>query len=183
MNKTAVIYSTLTGNTKEVAEAIYSMLPNGSQIYSLTEQANIDLSAYQNIFLGFWVDKSSADKTAAEFMATMQNKRVALFATVGASPDMSLPDGDYDNYGEKCLSNAAALLHKNCKLVNCFICQGRISAKITQAFKQFPLGHPHYLTPERIARHEASQEHPNTTELAAAKHFAVETIAMFKDGK
>lgn len=179
MNKTAVIYSSLTGNTQEVAEAIYAMLPEPCSIYSLKDESLINLDDYQNIIMGFWIDKSTADPLAAKFIPKLQNKNVALFATVGALPTMSSPTADYANYGEKCLSNAAALLNKNCKLVHCFICQGRISAKMTEAFRHFPADHPHYLTPERLARHQASQSHPDQQDLAAAKQFAIETVKLF----
>ena len=178
MNKTAVVYSSLTGNTKEVAEAIYAQLPEPCSIYSLREAPPINLDSYQNIIVGFWVDKSSADPLASEFISNLNNKTVALFATVGALPNTPMPAGDYANYGEKCLSNAAALLNKNCKLVSSFICQGRISAKMTEAFRHFPVGHPHYLTPERLARHVASQSHPDQQDIAAAKQFALETITI-----
>lgn len=184
MNKTAVIYSSLTGNTKEVAEAIYSQLSEPCSIYALKESPTIDLDQYAHIILGFWVDKSTADPLAAEFISKIHHKNIALFATVGAPPTMPVPADDCTDYGEKCLSNAAALLNKNCKLVHRFICQGRISAQMTAAFRQFPVGHPHCLTPERSARHQASQSHPDNSDLAAAKQFAIETAKLFtNEGK
>lgn len=179
MNKNLVIYSTLTGNTKEVAEAIYTMLPQGSDIFSAADIQNIDFDQYQNIFVGFWVDKGTADQLAQVAIKSLKNKRIALFGTVGAPPDMVPSDGSAPNYGTKCLNNAATLFDPSCKIVTRFICQGRISAKMTEAFKQFPAGHPHAMTPERMARHQASQAHPDVNDLDAAKKFALESLKTF----
>lgn len=176
MNKNLVIYSTLTGNTKEVAESIYSMLPLGSEIFSSADIKKIDFNEFKNIFLGFWVDKGTADPLAQVAIQALKNKNVALFGTVGAPPDMVPSDGSAPDYGTKCLNNAAALFDPSCKIVTRFICQGRISAKMTEAFKQFPAGHPHAMTPERMARHQASQAHPDAKDLDAAKSFALESL-------
>ena len=54
--KSIVIYSSLTGNTKQVAEAITSVLPTGTPCVSMKEVPS-DLSSYDLVFAGFWVDK------------------------------------------------------------------------------------------------------------------------------
>ena len=51
--KIAIIYSSLTGNTKMVAEAIAAVLP-GSELYSVEDQ--VDLTKYDCIAVGFWVE-------------------------------------------------------------------------------------------------------------------------------
>ena len=83
--KTIVLYSTRTGNTKKVAEAIASSLPTGTPCVSVKE-VPADIASYDCVFLGFWVDRGSADKDSQETLKTLHNKHVAVFATLGADP-------------------------------------------------------------------------------------------------
>ena len=53
--KSIVIYSSLTGNTKQVAEAITSVLPADTPCVSVKELPP-DISSYDLVFAGFWVD-------------------------------------------------------------------------------------------------------------------------------
>ncbi len=66
--KSIVIYSSLTGNTKQVAEAITSVLPAGTPCVSMKEVPS-DLSSYDLVFAGFWVDKG--DPKVIEMMYKM----------------------------------------------------------------------------------------------------------------
>ena len=53
--KSIVIYSSLTGNTKQVAEAITSVLPAGTPCVSMKELPP-DVSSYNLVFAGFgWI--------------------------------------------------------------------------------------------------------------------------------
>ena len=68
--KSIVIYSSLTGNTKQVAEAITSVLPAGTPCVSMKELPS-DLSSYDLVFAGFWVDKGTANKEARDVLGTL----------------------------------------------------------------------------------------------------------------
>lgn len=54
--KTIVLYSSRTGNTRKVAEAIASALPAGTPCLDLTQPLPEDLDAYDCVFLGYWVE-------------------------------------------------------------------------------------------------------------------------------
>ena len=83
--KTIVLYSTRTGNTKKVAEAIAEALPAGTPCLSVKE-APADIDSYDCVFLGFWVDRGTADKDSQDMLKQVTNKHVAIFATLGADP-------------------------------------------------------------------------------------------------
>ena len=78
--RTIVVYSSRTGNTKKVGEAIAAALPEGTRAVSV-QQVPADLADYDCVFLGFWVDRGQADKDAANLLPKLRNKHVALFAT------------------------------------------------------------------------------------------------------
>ncbi len=66
--KSIVIYSSLTGNTKQVAEAITSVLPADTPCVSISELPS-DMESYDLVFAGFWVDKGTANKEARDVLA------------------------------------------------------------------------------------------------------------------
>ena len=53
--KSIVVYSSLTGNTKMVGEAIAEVLAPNCDIYKVED--NPDITGYDLVVVGFWVDK------------------------------------------------------------------------------------------------------------------------------
>lgn len=162
--KSLVVYSSLTGNTKKVGEAILEVLPEGTEICPVENAPAPD--GYDFISVGFWVDRGTADKKAGDYLAAIKNKRVALFATLGTKPD--------SGHAAECLERAALLLDKSNTLAGTFICQGKIDPKLTETMKKLPKGHHHGWTPEREAVHEEASLHPDKKDLTDAR-------AAFKD--
>ena len=80
--KSIVLYSTRTGNTKMVAEAIASALPEGTPCRNIREM-NESLSDYDCVFMGFWVDKGTAGDASRKVLENLHNRHVAVFATAG----------------------------------------------------------------------------------------------------
>ena len=94
--KSIVLYSTRTGNTKMVAEAIASAPPEGTPCRNIREM-NESLSDYDCVFMGFWVDKGTADDASRKVLENLHNRHVAVFATAGVNPASS--------HAQDCLKN------------------------------------------------------------------------------
>lgn len=166
--KSAVIYSTLTGNTKQIGEAIFAALPGEKEIFAV-EEAPVDTAAYDLVFVGYWVDKGTADPKAKAYLEQLEHQKVALFATLGAYPD--------SDHGKKSLENGATLLKESNEVVGTFICQGKVDPKLVEAMsKMFGKDHPHGMNPERVKRLEEAAKHPNEEDCRNAAAFAVEVI-------
>lgn len=161
-----VVYSSLTGNTKDVGEAIFKVLPEGSEIFSVEEAPSAD--GYENVAIGYWVDKGTADAKAAEYLQKTTNAKVFLFATLGAYPD--------SDHAAQSLDRGAALLGEGCEVIGKFICQGRISQAIMDRMRDMPADHPHAPTPERLARWEAASHHPNEEDFSAVQNKVKEVL-------
>lgn len=157
--QTLIVYSSLTGNTKKVAEAIHEVF--GAEAALFPVETAPDPAQYDLIIAGFWVDRGTADKKAQSFLQTLEGKPVALFATLGAYPD--------SEHAASSLKNAATLLDGSNELVGTFICQGKVDPRLLEQFKSLPEGHPHALTPERIARHQEAAKHPDEQDLQEAR--------------
>lgn len=164
-----VIYSSRTGNTKQVAEAIHSALPEDAVLVK-AEEAPEDLSSYDVVFLGFWADQGNADKLAQKVIKRIHNDKVVLFATLGVPPTMP--------HAQETLDAAAKLLPDGQTPIGTFKCQGKVDPKVIEMmYKMFPQGHPHGKSEERDARHKQASTHPDENDLANAKQFAADVLA------
>ncbi len=156
--KSLIVYSSLTGNTRAVAEAIASVMPEPCELVSVQE-APSDLSSYDFIAIGYWVDKGMPDQNCIQFMKTVQGKKVGLFGTLGAYPD--------SDHAKKCQANAARLMEGN-EILGQFICQGKVDPKVIEMMKKMaPDSHP--MTEERRARIQEAKKHPNEEDFQNAR--------------
>ena len=160
--KPLVIYSSKTGNTKKVAEAVLSGLPDGTPMMAAEDIQQV--AEYDLVFMGFWVDKGTADLTAREAMAKISGKMVAIFATAGAYPD--------SQHAKSSLAKGASCFGENCTVLGAFICQGAVDPGLIERAKRRPAGHHHALTPERIRRWNDARTHPDDTDLDNAVAFS-----------
>jgi flavodoxin len=156
--KTLVVYSSRTGNTQKLAEAIHGVMPAGAVLAALPGAP--DPADFDCIALGFWVDKGSADAHSLEYIKKIQGKKVGLFMTLGARPDSP--------HAQKSMAGVKALLAPHNTVVREFVCQGKIDPALSKKFEAFPPGHPHAMTPERRLLHEEASRHPDEGDLARA---------------
>lgn len=155
--KNLVVYSSLTGNTKMIAEAIHAVLPEGTEIAPVKEAP--DPSAYDFIAIGFWVDKGLPDRATLDYMERVRGKKVGIFGTLGAYPD--------SDHARETMRKAAERL-PGCEILAQFICQGKVDPKLLAAMAKMP-GNPHPSTPEREARLAEAAKHPDAADCAAAQ--------------
>ena len=161
--KSLVLWSSRTGNTKAVAQAIYDALPGEKTIREEGREGK-DLSSYDLVFVGFWGYRRGADPVAQRTLASLEGKKVAIFATAGTWPD--------SDAAKSYLANAAALLPESSTCAGTFICQGRVhSFHIRKRNEHAEEVHP--MTPERLARLEEAEKHPNEEDFKAAAAWAV----------
>lgn len=157
--KTLLVYSSRTGNTRKVAEAILEIMPPETQIFPIEEAPSTD--GYDFIALGYWVDRGGPDKIAKEYMSKIKGTKIGLFGTLGAYPD--------SDHATKAMANAEALVEQDNVVLGHCICMGKVDPALTERFKSLPADHPHAMTPERIARHIEAAKHPNDEDLAKAQ--------------
>jgi flavodoxin len=156
--KSLVVYSSRTGNTKKVAQAIYEVLPEPKDVFPVEESP--DPNGYGFLALGFWVDKGRPDAKIVSYMARVKNIPVGLFGTLGANPA--------SKHAEECIRHAAALLW-DARVLGTFMCQGRIDPGVIEAMKQ-TAADIHRMTPERITRIKMAATHPNDMDLKNAQN-------------
>lgn len=166
--KVLVVYSSLTGNTKMIAESIAEAIPN-SELYAV-EDAPPAAAGYDIIFPGFWVDKGHADDKMLAYMETIKGKKAAPFFTLGAWPDSEHADHVFEDTQKRLEGN---------EILGHYRCQGKVDPKLLERMAQMT-DNPHAMTPEREARIKEAAKHPDANDCAKAKTFAQEIMAGVK---
>ncbi len=150
-------YTSKTGNTKKVAEAIKEVAGEDIIFCSLEEAPAPD--GFDAIVIGFWIDKGMPVAAARKYIKNIQNKKVAFFYTLGASPA--------SEHGAKCLKNTRELFGQN-QIIGEFACQGKVDETLIKVFKTLPSGHPMAFSEETMALYRAASIHPDENDLENA---------------
>lgn len=159
--KTLIVYSSKTGNTRKLAQAIHLALPDAE--LSRVEMAPSP-ERYDLILLGFWVENGTADEKTKLYMPRIKNKKVGLFATLGAYPD--------SRHAAASLDAAAALLPE-CDVIDRFICQGAIDPELIEWMETLPKDHGYGPTESRKKLWSDAVGHPNDADLKNVADWAL----------
>lgn len=147
----AIVFSSRTGNTRQLAEAIRDTLPPEECVYF--GEPGPEIPAADRYYVGFWTDKGSCDESMAAFLESIQDKPVFLFGTAGF--------GGAAAYFEKILDSVQAHLHG--PVIGRFMCQGRMPASVRARYETMPD------SPRRQAmldNFDAALPHPDEEDLA-----------------
>jgi flavodoxin len=117
--KTLIIYSSMTGNTKKLAEAINGEWI-GEKILCSIEDAP-DPKEYDLVLLGFWLMAGKPDPRSAEYLKMIGKKKLFLFVTHGAAAGS-------DHVREA--MNSATSLADSAELLGTFSCQGEVAPHV-----------------------------------------------------
>ena len=161
MGKWLVVYSSVTGNTKQIAEAMAAAAED-ADLFAV-QDAPEDLSAYEVVLAGYWLRRGAPDARMAAFLPKLHGKEVALFETHGAQL--------HSEHTITAFARAAYLLGPDCGVLGTFACQGRINPALIEMRKKAGPDDPHANTGENAARWASAATHPDTADLAAAQDF------------
>lgn len=107
-----VVYNSLTGNTKLLADTIKSVLPNNN---------NDDI-----VFVGFWTDKGNADSKTIEYLKLLRNKKLFLFGTCGF--------GGSEAYFDRILTNVKSNVDSSNEIIGEYMCQGKMPQSVRERY-------------------------------------------------
>lgn len=129
--KVAIIYKSLTGNTKLVAEAIRDVVPETNLVYFGTPEEGIEADLY---FLGSWTDKGNCDGALAEFAKKLENKKIAFFGTAGF--------GGSQEYYDTLFSRVKECIPTSNEVLGSFYCQGKMPMSVRERYVAMMREHP-----------------------------------------
>ena len=151
--KALVVYSSKSGNTKKLAEALFETLQCEKKLTSIAD--NPDPSGYDFVAVGFWLMGGQPDPATQDFLPKIGEKEVFLFATHGAAKD-----SDHAQNG----LNKAKQLAAPARICGIFSCPGQVSEEILEkASKKEP-------KPVWFADAPAAKGHPNAEDIGQFIH-------------
>jgi len=161
--KALIIYSSKTGNTKKVAYGIYENLKDSYDL-SIKDMDEINdmamLDEYDTLVIGFWIDRGTAHPKAKKFVKQIKNKKIALFATLGADPS--------SKHGQDVMRNLNKLADKSNALLAVEIYNGLVDPALLEKLKtKPPLFLPKPILNKMIDSGEKSRE-PNEEDIQKA---------------
>lgn len=161
--KSLILYSSLSGNTKKIAEAIAREVED-AELLSIREVQPAMLSHFDVIYLGYWVDKGDCDQLTRSMMSHLQEQRIVLFGTTGASRDAVA-------YYDKIKVQVESHLHTH-HLLGHFLCQGKVSEKLIDRYRMMLREHPEdeHLK-QQVVAYESGQAHPDEEDIREAVQF------------
>ena len=158
--KYSIVFSSRTGNTRQLAEQIRSALGLEHLVYYGT--ADDKALEADRIYVGFWTDKGCCDEDTARFLAKLEDKEVFLFGTAGF--------GGMASYFEKILDRTQEKMNKSCRLMGSYMCQGKMPMSVRERYmKMKEADKPIPNLDMLIANFDAALSHPDEADLEGAK--------------
>ncbi len=128
----AIIYSSKTGNTKIIAEAIKEQLQNENVVYF--GNATEELPKADIYIIGSWTDKGNAAGEIIDTLKKIKNKKIAYFGTAGF--------GESKDYYNKLFERVRTNIDTSNEILGYFYCQGKMPIQVRKRYEQMILQNP-----------------------------------------
>jgi len=151
--KSLVVYSSQSGNTRKLAEAVFDALPGEKARYPVDEAP--DPSDYGFIAVGFWLMGGKPDPKSSEYLGKIGEKPLFLFATHGAGAG-----SDHAIHGMALAKSLAPESH----IRGTYSCQGEVNPKVIEKASKKPE------PPVWLADAPDADGHPNDADIEALKY-------------
>ncbi len=147
--KNLIVYSSKSGNTRKLAEAVADFLPGENVLKPVTERP--DPVGYDFVVIGFWLQAGKADPASYEYLEKLAPSNVFLFASHGA--------GTGSAHARNAMEGAKKLVAAS-QIFGTFNCQGEVKAEfLAKVQKKDP-------PPPWINDAPAAVGHPNAADIA-----------------
>lgn len=126
--KGLIVYSSLTGNTKKLAERLAAGLVGAWECFPIGEAP--ETAGYDAILIGGWIDRGHLDQRCANYFARVSaEQKVGLFGTLGAMPD--------SDHGKGCEKNLHQALEGH-RSLGVKLLPGLVSKALVERVKKIP---------------------------------------------
>ena len=124
----AIVYTSLTGNTARLAQALRDALPAGACLYFGAPDAAA--LAADTIYAGFWTDKGTCGKPMETFLRSLTDQKVFLFGTAGF--------GGAPAYFNQILARVRDNLAPGVTVLGGWMCQGKMPQSVRDRYAAMP---------------------------------------------
>jgi len=168
--KCYVTYESKTGNTKKIADAIFTRLKIDNHDVSILPIKEVNSEVKPDLyFVGFGVEKGTCPLATGEFLKTLHNAQIALFGTVGL--------GGSDVYFQHIRDKVMKYTAKDNEIEGYFFCQGKMPMIVREKYKAisniYPQNEPIQLM---LQNFDKALTHPDETDVKNAADFALRMV-------
>lgn len=165
--KIAIIYDSITGNTKKIAEAIKEASSEENEVIFGDMDTNVNEA--ELIFIGSWTDKGNCSEKVKEKLKTLNNKKIAIFGTAGF--------GGSEEYFNSLYQRVKQCIPETNEILGYFYCQGKMPLTVKDRYIQLLTEHPDDKKLQvSLENFEKALSHPDNKDVENAKKFAREMI-------
>ena len=145
--KVSLIYDSITGNTKKLAEQVEN------KFKEIVDIENADI-----VFVGSWTDKGSPSEKIQKELENIRNKKIFYFATCGF--------GGSKEYFDMLFERAKKYIDKSNEIIGYFYCQGKMPISIRNRYEQALKLNPNdEKMKNNITNFDKALEHPSKEDL------------------
>ena len=156
----AIVFSSKTGNTELLADALHSYLPQADCCYF--GSPNPAAMEADTLYVGFWTDKGKADTDTLDFLQQLRDKRVFLFGTAGF--------GGSAEYFEQILAAVQESLDESNTVIGTYMCQGKMPMTVRQQYEKMLQQPNHAPNLEMLIENfDKALAHPDAADLEQLK--------------
>ena len=164
--KIAIVYKSVTVNTKKIAEAIKIQIGLNDLLYFGEPKDNVNADIY---FIGSWTDKGMCCKEIEDFIKKLDNKKIAYFGTAGFGGD--------NKYYNTIFNRIKNNISKTNNILGYFFCQGEMPIKVRERYVSLIKEHPDDKRLEvSIANFDKAVSHPDEKDIEDAKKWTNEML-------
>ena len=156
----SIIFSSLTGNTKKLADTIHEMLPHDKCDYFGENDSRVPQSDL--LYIGFWTDKGNADHKTLELLAKLKNKKIFLFGTAGF--------GGSDVYFKKILEQVRQSIDSSNVVIGEYMCPGKMPLSVRERYIKMKESPEHPANLDMLIKNfDCALSHPDREDLERLK--------------
>lgn len=165
--KIAIVYQSVTGNTKALAQAVGEALQD-QEIVWLGEPRPVEADLY---LVGSWTDKGMCQEEVAGYLKTLKHKKIAYFGTAGF--------GGSQAYYDSLFARVKPLVDPSNQLLGYFYCQGKMPQGVGQRYEAMLKEHPEdQRAKASLENFHRALSHPDQADLEQVKAWAQSMVSL-----
>lgn len=165
--KYAIIYESLTGNTRLLAQTAKELL--GDKVVYCGSPQSVDADIY---IIGSWTDKGECSQPIQDYLKTLNQKQIIYFGTAGF--------GGSEAYFKALEERIKKHISSTNQYLGAFFCQGKMPPKVKDRYVSLLHEHPDDAELQvSLKNYEEALHHPNQEDLDCFKRWLKDLIKDF----
>lgn len=123
--KVAIVYDSLTGNTKKLVDVILECFTDDVMVY---KEYTDDILGADLIFVGSWTFRGGPSEKIKKVYNNIENKKIFVFGTCGF--------GGSADYYARIFENTCKYINKNNEILDYYFCPGKMPLHIKEKYEQ-----------------------------------------------